>query len=187
MADPNRYGRNWSRTFEHPVDKPRAGVPLLHGLTDSPYSVQTLAGILHRHGAWVVGLRIPGHGTAPAGLTKIKWQDYAAAVRIGAKHVAEATKQLGNAASLQPDNSRYSYVHALALQKIGNTKSAMATLVAAHERDPGNRDILFALATMSRDRGDLEKAVHYANALVELSPADPGPRQLLESLQSQQR
>lgn len=51
MADPNRYGRNWNRSFEHPVDKPRAGVLLLHGLTDSPYSVQTLAEILHRHGA----------------------------------------------------------------------------------------------------------------------------------------
>jgi hypothetical protein len=25
MADPNRYGRNWNRSFEHPVDKPRAG------------------------------------------------------------------------------------------------------------------------------------------------------------------
>jgi len=99
----------------------------------------------------------------------------------------EATKQLGNAASLQPDNSRYSYAYALALQKIGNTKSAMATLVAAHERDPDNRDILFALATMSRDKGDIEKAVQYARALVELSPTDRGSLQLLESLQSQQR
>ena len=98
-----------------------------------------------------------------------------------------AAKQLGNAASLQPDNSRYSYAYALALQRIGNTKSAMATLVAADERDPNNRDILFALATMSRDRGDLEKAVEYARALVELSRADPESLRLLESLQSQQR
>ena len=90
MADPNGYQRNWNRTFEHPVDKPRAGVLLLHGLTDSPYSLQALAGILHRHGAWVLGLRMPGHGTAPAGLTRVKWQDYAASIRIGAKHVAEA-------------------------------------------------------------------------------------------------
>ncbi|GMQ95917.1 MAG: tetratricopeptide repeat protein [Gammaproteobacteria bacterium] len=99
----------------------------------------------------------------------------------------EAARQLGNAASLQPDNSRYSYAYALALQKIGDTKSAMTTLAAAHERDPVNRDILFALTTISRDRGDLEKAVEYARALVELSNGDPGSLQLLESLQSQQR
>ncbi len=100
---------------------------------------------------------------------------------------AEATKHLGHAARLRPENSRYSYVYALALQKIGDTSNAVTTLIAAHDRDPNNRDILFALATMSRDRGDLENAVRYAKGLVELSPTDPGPLRLLESLQSQQR
>jgi alpha-beta hydrolase superfamily lysophospholipase len=37
----------------------------------------------------VVALRVPGHGTAPVGLTDITWQDFAAATRIGAAHVAE--------------------------------------------------------------------------------------------------
>ena len=46
---------------------------------------------------------------------------------------------------------------------------------------------LLRIAQHPRDRGDLEGAVQYARALVELSPSDPGPQQLLQSLQSQQR
>jgi len=36
-----------------------------------------------------VGLRIPGHGTAPVGLTDVRWEDMAAAVRLAARHLAE--------------------------------------------------------------------------------------------------
>src|SRR4030088_3017231 len=32
--------------------------------------------------AWVIGLRLPGHGTVPSGLTIRRWQDMAAAVRL---------------------------------------------------------------------------------------------------------
>jgi alpha-beta hydrolase superfamily lysophospholipase len=45
---------------------------------------------LHQAGAWVLGLRIPGHGTAPSGLVEIRWQDMAAAVRLAARHVKDA-------------------------------------------------------------------------------------------------
>ncbi len=94
---------------------------------------------------------------------------------------------MGRAVKLRPDNSRYSYVYALALQRIGDTRIAFTTLIAAHDRHPSNREILLALAIMSRDRGDLDGAVQYARVLVELSPSDPGLQQLLQSLQSQQR
>jgi predicted CXXCH cytochrome family protein len=95
---------------------------------------------------------------------------------------AEAVKRLGQAAELRPDNARYSFAYALALQKIGNTRKASTVLIAAHDRHPNNRDILFTLAILSRDRGDVETAARYAKALLELSPDDPGARQLLESL-----
>lgn len=87
-ADPDGYARNWNRTFELANDNPRVGVLLLHGLSDSPYSMRALATTLHENGAWVLGLRVPGHGTAPVGLTDITWRDFAAAVRLAAKHVA---------------------------------------------------------------------------------------------------
>lgn len=90
LSDPARWPRNWNRSFELRTRAPRAGVLLLHGLTDSPYSLRSVAERLHDAGAWVVGLRLPGHGTAPSGLTEVRWQDMAAAVRVAAQHLAGA-------------------------------------------------------------------------------------------------
>jgi alpha-beta hydrolase superfamily lysophospholipase len=88
-ADPRRWTPNWNRSFEMPVDAPRASVLLLHGLSDSPYSLRALGERLHAAGAHGVGLRIPGHGTAPSGLVTVRWQDMAAAVRLAVAHLAE--------------------------------------------------------------------------------------------------
>ena len=71
-----------------PVEEPRGGILLLHGLTDSPYSLRALGTTLHELGYHVVGLRLPGHGTAPSGLKHIHWQDMAAAVRLAVAHLA---------------------------------------------------------------------------------------------------
>jgi alpha-beta hydrolase superfamily lysophospholipase len=90
LSDPGRWPVNWNRTFELRQKQPRAGVLLLHGLSDSPYSMRALAQLLHDQGAWVIGLRIPGHGTAPSGLVETRWQDMAAAVRLAARHVRDA-------------------------------------------------------------------------------------------------
>jgi alpha-beta hydrolase superfamily lysophospholipase len=88
LSDPQRWSPNWNRTFELPVDSPRAGVLLLHGMSDSPYSLRQLGLRLQSAQSWVVGLRLPGHGTAPSGLVEVRWQDMAAAVRLGMKHLA---------------------------------------------------------------------------------------------------
>jgi alpha-beta hydrolase superfamily lysophospholipase len=88
LSDPQRWTPNWNRSFEMPVAAPRASVLLLHGLSDSPYSLRALGERLHAAGAHVLGLRIPGHGTAPSGLVTVRWQDMAAAVRLAAEHLA---------------------------------------------------------------------------------------------------
>jgi alpha-beta hydrolase superfamily lysophospholipase len=82
---------NWNRSFELPVDAPKAGVLLLHGMSDSPYSLRNLGQRFHAAGAWVVGLRLPGHGTAPSGLVEATWQDMAAAVHLASRHLASRT------------------------------------------------------------------------------------------------
>ncbi len=87
LTNPSKYPGDWNRTFELPADKPKAGVLLLHGLSDSPYSMRSLGQMLNKQGDWVVGLRIPGHGTAPSGLLDISWHDFTAAVRIAARHI----------------------------------------------------------------------------------------------------
>jgi alpha-beta hydrolase superfamily lysophospholipase len=87
LADPSRWSPNWNRTFELTAPDPRIGVLLLHGMSDSPYSLRSLGLRLHEAGAWVVGLRLPGHGTAPSGLVTVHWQDMAAATRLALVHL----------------------------------------------------------------------------------------------------
>lgn len=87
LSHPARWPRNWNRSFELTHDAPRAGVLLLHGMSDSPYSLRALGSDLHKAGAWVTGLRLPGHGTMPSELIDLDWQDMAAAVRIAIQHL----------------------------------------------------------------------------------------------------
>ena len=87
LADSRRRTPNWNLTVEMPVARPRGAVLLLHGLTDSPYSMRALAELFAARGWYVVALRLPGHGTAPAALTRVTWQDWAEATRLGVKHL----------------------------------------------------------------------------------------------------
>jgi esterase/lipase len=89
-ADPLIRRPNWNRTFELKAAKPVGGVLLLHGMSDGPYSLRALAEHLQQHGYTVVGLRLPGHGTAPSGLQYISMEDMAAAVRMGMGYLGSA-------------------------------------------------------------------------------------------------
>jgi len=89
LADPKRWKRNWNRTFELPIDNPQMGVLLLHGMSDSPYSLHAQAEYLHEKGVWVVAMRMPGHGTVPSGLTAVKWEDMAAVTEIGMRRLSQ--------------------------------------------------------------------------------------------------
>lgn len=87
ICDPTGFPFNWNRTFVLEAENPRAGILMLHGLSDSPYSMRALAQVLNHHGFFVVGLRLPGHGTTPAGLTHASADDFIAAVRLAARSV----------------------------------------------------------------------------------------------------
>jgi len=82
LSDPGRWPTNWNRSFVLPVETPAIGVLLLHGMSDSPYSLRSIGQLLHDHGAYVIGMRIPGHGQAPSGLLDVEWEDMAVAVRL---------------------------------------------------------------------------------------------------------
>jgi alpha-beta hydrolase superfamily lysophospholipase len=88
-SDPQVRQPNWNRTFELAVDRPVGGVLLLHGMSDSPYSLRALGESLQRRGYWVIGLRLPGHGTAPSGLLDARWEDMAGALRLAVARLAE--------------------------------------------------------------------------------------------------
>lgn len=84
---PGRGGRNWNRTFKLVPSEVRGGALLVHGLTDAPYSMRALAETLRASGYYALALRMPGHGTVPAGLVHASWEDWMAAVRVGVRHV----------------------------------------------------------------------------------------------------
>ena len=83
--NPLSFSRNWNRTFVlEPGGDPVGGALLLHGLTDSPYSLRATGEVLRRQGYRVLGLRLPGHGTSPSALKDVHWRDWVAAARLGA-------------------------------------------------------------------------------------------------------
>jgi alpha-beta hydrolase superfamily lysophospholipase len=87
-SDPGVWPVNWNRTFRLepvPGTAPRGAVLLLHGLTDSPYSLRSIGEHLVARGFEVVGLRLPGHGTAPSGLLTFRVEDMQAAVRLAVR------------------------------------------------------------------------------------------------------
>lgn len=79
--------RDWNRSFESTPGEVHGGVLLLHGLTDSPYSVRYLAEVYQRAGYAVIAPRLPGHGTVPAGLLDVRWQDWMAVVRLAMREL----------------------------------------------------------------------------------------------------
>ena len=87
-VDPRGRHPDWNRSFELEADSPVGGVLLLHGMSDSPYSLRSLGESMNRRGHHVVCLRLPGHGTAPSGLRRTTWEDMAAAVRLAMNHLA---------------------------------------------------------------------------------------------------
>jgi len=89
ISNPSLWKTNWNQSFERNVTNPKAAVLLLHGMSDSPYSLHTQAQYLQEQGYHVLALRLPGHGTIPSGLRNMKWQEMAAVVEMGMKHLEE--------------------------------------------------------------------------------------------------
>lgn len=86
-SHPEKLGTNWNRTQVLATPTPRGGALLIHGLTDSPYSMRAIAAHLNANGYYTLSLRMQGHGTVPGGLVNTTWEDWSAAVRMGARHV----------------------------------------------------------------------------------------------------
>jgi predicted CXXCH cytochrome family protein len=106
-------------------------------------------------------------------------------VRVRQKRTLEALELLRQAAEGAPERARYAYVYGVALHSEARSAEALELLDAARRRHPGDREILLALATISRDAGDLSAALDYARALRDLSPADSETRALVSQLEAQ--
>jgi tetratricopeptide (TPR) repeat protein len=91
------------------------------------------------------------------------------------KRLPAAISALGKAAELAPDNARYAYVHAVALDANGQTGDALARLRRSLDRHPRTGYLLAALVEYSRKQGDSAAARAYQARLSQLESANPPP------------
>ncbi len=95
---PGSFPQDFNRSYVlEPDGEPKGAVLLLHGLTDAPYSLRHVAELYRTYGFVAVVMRMPGHGTVPAGLTRAVWEDWMAATRLG---VRDAVARAGEGAPL---------------------------------------------------------------------------------------
>lgn len=88
-SSPYVDGDNLNASFEFLPNEEeiKGGVLLVHGLTDSPYHLKAIGRVFSDNGFYVIGLRLPGHGTIPGGLLNVTWEDWYSAVKFGARMV----------------------------------------------------------------------------------------------------
>jgi alpha-beta hydrolase superfamily lysophospholipase len=90
---PGNFTQDWNRSHLLEPKEPVVGAAVfLHGLTDSPYSLRHVAQRYRDLGYVAVAIRLPGHGTVPAALTDVEWEQWLAATRLA---VREARRQAG--------------------------------------------------------------------------------------------
>ncbi|NCG53231.1 alpha/beta hydrolase [Serratia fonticola] len=91
---PENFPTDWNHSYiMMPEGKPKGAVVLLHGLTDTPYSLRHIADNYREYGYVAVGIRLPAHGTVPGALTDVDWQDWMAATRLA---IREAKRLVGD-------------------------------------------------------------------------------------------
>ena len=118
----------------------------------------------------------PGNAdiTHSLGLLLVRQHDY-----------ADALPLLRKAAELAPDNARYGYVYAIALNSTGAPDQARALLERIHAQHPADPDVLVALVTTARSAGDFPAALMHARELAKLYPGNPQIQMLVHDLEKQ--
>jgi predicted CXXCH cytochrome family protein len=98
------------------------------------------------------------------------------------QRLPEAAEMLGKAAQLIPGRARVPYNYGVALQQLGRPREAETALVRAVELDPADPDIVYATAMLFAGQKQWRQALFYADKLVDLTPGQPGPRELIENI-----
>ncbi|MDA0375648.1 MAG: tetratricopeptide repeat protein, partial [Planctomycetota bacterium] len=96
----------------------------------------------------------------------------------------EALEELAQAARERPDNARFAYVHAVAVESIEGRPRAVELATRALESHPWDPDLLLAVATWLREDGETARAIPFAERLVQVVP---DARPLLEELRAARR
>jgi predicted CXXCH cytochrome family protein len=105
-------------------------------------------------------------------------------VRKGDK--TAALSELAKANKLAPNDARYAYVYAIALNSSGKQHKALTILKATDKRQSHNLQILSALISMHREAGDNKTALIYARKAAEALPNNKEIEQLMMELSSKE-
>lgn len=89
LTNPNKFDGDWNRSFELTAATPTGIAVMLHGLSDSPYSMLSTAQSAVGAGYNVIVPRMPGHGLAVGGMLQARWEDWTATVRIAIRRAME--------------------------------------------------------------------------------------------------
>jgi tetratricopeptide (TPR) repeat protein len=95
---------------------------------------------------------------------------------------AEGLSHLMRAAALRPEEPNYAYTYGIGLNSTGNVARAVSVLEDALTKHPYSKDILIALVTIQRDRGNREEALRHAATLVSFWPHDQSVVRLYQEL-----
>jgi len=110
------------------------------------------------------------------GLYLVRKRDYPSALDL-----------LRRAHQRMPDNARYAYVYAVALNSSGAAGEALALLEEAHQQHPADRNVLMALVSFARDKGDFAAALRHARELLTLDPGNAQLQALVSELEQKAR
>lgn len=75
-------------------DRGQTGVLMLHGFTATTVEVRKLAKLLNDRGFSTYGPLLPGHGTTPTDLNKVKWQDWVATAELSLYQLKEKCEKV---------------------------------------------------------------------------------------------
>jgi predicted CXXCH cytochrome family protein len=94
----------------------------------------------------------------------------------------KAHVHLEKAVLLEPDNSRYQFVLAVARYSAGEIDAAFEILEKTYRKSSGNQEVLQALMAYSQEQNRFHDAYHYALALSGLRPWDDSTRKQMQLL-----
>ncbi len=102
-------------------------------------------------------------------------------IRLGDK--ATAMTYLAKASALEPQNTHYAYVHAVALNGAGRKGEAYGILRQIMENSPYNSDALSFLFTLALEKKDFAVALQAARKLQSLFPQNARLQQQIKALE----
>jgi tetratricopeptide (TPR) repeat protein len=103
-------------------------------------------------------------------------------VLVRQQRAAEGIGHLKRASVLQPGEPRFVYAYAVGLHSTGDAAGAVSALEGALASHPYSSDMLVALVTIQRDRGERDEALRHAETLVRFWPRDPSYARLYQGL-----